>query len=67
MEIKIKDDFIKLDTLIKLSGIAATGGQAKFFIKSGQVKVNGSVCEMRDKKLYKGDIVEVSGEKIKVI
>lgn len=67
MEIKIKDDFIKLDTLIKLSGIAATGGQAKFFIKSGQVKVNGSVCEMRGKKLYKGDIVEVSGEKIKVI
>ncbi|MBQ1928646.1 MAG: S4 domain-containing protein YaaA [Acutalibacteraceae bacterium] len=64
--IKIDTDFIKLDSLLKLAGIAQTGGQAKIFIQDGEVKYNGEVCLMRGKKVYKGDKVEIFDEIINV-
>lgn len=63
MNIKIKGDYIKLDSLMKLSGMTATGGEAKVFIQSGKVKVNGEVCLERGKKLRAGDCVEFNGQK----
>lgn len=57
--IEIDTEFIKLDNLIKLSGAADTGGQAKFMVQNGYVKLNGEVCEMRNKKIRNGDVVEV--------
>ena len=64
--IKIDTDFIKLDSLLKLAGIAQTGGQAKIFIQDGEVKYNGEVCLMRGKKVYKVDKVEIFDEIINV-
>ncbi len=65
--ITINEEFIKLDNLLKFSGLAQTGGEAKVLIQSGQVLVNGEVCTMRGKKMRDGDkaqygdkIVEVS-------
>ena len=66
MKIKIDTEFIKLDSLLKLAGIAQTGGQAKIFIQDGEVKYNGEVCLMRGKKVYKGDKVEIFDEIINV-
>ncbi len=63
-KIKIKEDFIKLDSLLKFSGIAETGGHAKILIQNGEIKVNGEVCLMRGKKIYKGDTVEYYNEGI---
>ena len=57
-EIKIKDDFRKLDAALKYSGVIGTGGQAKMVIQEGLVLVNGEVCTMRGKKLHDGDIVK---------
>ena len=57
-EIKIKDDFIKLDAALKYSGVIGTGGQAKMVIQEGLVLVNGEVCTMRGKKLHDGDNVK---------
>ena len=51
----IKTPFIKLDSALKLSGLAETGGMAKLFIEEGSVKVNGEECLQRGKKLYPGD------------
>ena len=51
----ITTPFIKLDSALKLSGIAETGGTAKMFIEEGSVQVNGEVCTQRGKKLYPGD------------
>lgn len=53
--IKINDEFIKLDSLLKYSGLAETGGEAKVLIQSGKVLVNGEVCTMRGKKMRNGD------------
>ena len=51
----ITTPFIKLDSALKLSGLAETGGMAKTFIEEGSVKVNGEECLQRGKKLYNGD------------
>ena len=53
--LKIKEDFIKLDSAMKLAGICATGGHAKFVIQNGEVSVNGEICLQRGKKLKDGD------------
>ena len=55
-------DTITLNVALKLSGLAATGGQAKVLIQSGQVKVNGEVETRRKKQLLAGDVIEVNGE-----
>lgn len=57
-KLQIREDFIKLDSALKLSNLCVTGGHAKIVIQNGEVKVNGEVCTMRGKKLYKGDKVE---------
>lgn len=54
-KLPIKTPFIKLDSALKLSGFAETGGTAKIFIEEGSVKVNDEVCLQRGKKLYPGD------------
>ena len=51
----ITTPFIKLDSALKLSGLAETGGMAKMFIEEGSVKVNGEECVQRGRKLYPGD------------
>lgn len=65
--IEIKEEFIRLDSLLKFAGITATGGEAKIIIQNGDVFVNDEVCTMRGKKMRNGDkaqygdrIVEVS-------
>ena len=57
-KIQIKEDFIRLDSAMKLANLVVTGGHAKIVIQNGEVKVNGEVCTMRGKKLHKGDRVE---------
>ena len=57
-ELKISTDFIRLDSAMKLSGVAATGGEAKMLINDEQVKVNGEICTVRGKKLHDGDSFE---------
>ena len=57
-KIKITTEFIRLDALLKLASVVATGGHAKFIIQNGEVEVNGQVCTMRGKKLVRGDKVK---------
>jgi ribosome-associated protein len=58
-EIEITTDYIKLDSFLKLAGIAQTGGQAKIMIAEGMVLVNGEVSNQRGKKIRKADVVEI--------
>ena len=59
MNISITTEFIKLDQLLKFSGIADSGSFAKELIWEGFVYYNGEVCTMRGKKVYPGDTVRV--------
>ncbi|MDY4488641.1 MAG: RNA-binding S4 domain-containing protein [Candidatus Limivicinus sp.] len=57
-KITINTEFIKLDSLLKFAALVGTGGEAKYVISEGMVKVNGEVCTMRGKKIYPGDRVD---------
>ena len=57
-KIEIKEEFIRLDSAMKLANMVVTGGHAKIVIQNGEVKVNGEVCTQRGKKLHTGDKVE---------
>ena len=48
---------MKLDQFLKWKDLASSGGEAKFLIKSGSVKVNGIIETRRGRKLNKGDKV----------
>ncbi|NLK73603.1 MAG: RNA-binding S4 domain-containing protein [Clostridiales bacterium] len=63
-EIEIKDESIKLFQLLKYAGLIPSGGEAKFAISEGYVKVNGNIEKQKGKKIYKNDIIEFQGNKV---
>ena len=65
-EISIMTEYIKLDSLLKFTGMTETGGLAKEAIKNGKVYVNGDVCTMRGKKIKSGDTVSFNGIEVNV-
>ncbi len=67
MEIKIRDEFIKLGQALKLAGVVEDGVEAKYAIQEGLVKVNGEVDERRGRKVYEGDVITFEDQEIKVI
>lgn len=66
MEIRIRDEFIKLGQALKLAGVVEDGVEAKFVIQDALVKVNGETEERRGRKIYEGDVISFDGNEIKV-
>lgn len=64
----LETPFIRLDDLLKRTGLVETGGQAKLCIQGGGVLLNGEVCTVRGKKLRGGEIVRIieNGEEVSV-
>lgn len=58
----IKTEYIKLDQLLKFTGVAESGADAKDMVLTEMVSVNGDLCIMRGKKIRGGDIVTVEFE-----
>lgn len=68
MEFKLDgEEFILLQSLMKVAGLCDTGGEAKNVIKDGQVKVDGAVETRRGKKIISGQAVSYNGKTIKVV
>ena len=67
MEIKIRDEFIKLGQALKLAGVVEDGVEAKYAIQDGFVQVNGEVDQRRGRKIYEGDVITFEDQEIKVI
>ena len=58
-KITITTEYIKLDQLLKFSGLAENGADAKDMVLSEMAEVNGELCTMRGKKIRPGDKVMV--------
>lgn len=67
MELKLRDEFIKLVQAMKAAGIVSSGIDAKMLIQDGQVTVNGEVETRRGRKLYDGDVFEFEGDEVRVV
>ncbi len=61
--IEINTEYITLGQLLKITDIASSGGEVKYLLTTLEIKVNGELENRRGKKLYKGDIVEIDGQK----
>ncbi|MFZ5799284.1 MAG: RNA-binding S4 domain-containing protein [Desulfobulbus sp.] len=64
--VRIAREPIELYQLLKLAELAASGGEAKFAIARGQVRVNGLVETRKRNKIRSGDLVEFAGERLQV-
>jgi ribosome-associated protein len=65
-EVAIREDVIRLGQLLKLSGIADSGAEAKDLLLGGEVTVNGEVETRRGRQLRRGDVVAALGESVRV-
>ncbi len=59
-EVSIHTVTIRLDALLKFSGLAGSGGEAKMLVQSGHVRVNGGRETHRGRQLHAGDVVELT-------
>ena len=50
--------------MLKVLGIAETGGHAKIIVEDGLVKLNGEIEYRKRAKLRVGDKIEVAGDTI---
>lgn len=66
-EFKIEGEFIELIQLLKATGIAETGGHAKFIVEDGEVIRNGEVELRKRAKLVPGDVIEIDDLIIKLV
>jgi ribosome-associated protein len=55
-------EVIDLQDYLKLAGLVDTGGEAKFLIQTGEVRLNGEVETRRRKKIVRGDRVTLDGQ-----
>ena len=65
--VAIREETIRLGQLLKLAGIAESGGEARELVQDGIVRVNGEVETRRGRQLREGDVVEAGGERVRVI
>jgi len=65
-EIPIRGEVIRLGQLLKLAGIADSGGHARALLEEGVVTVNGEGEARRGRQLRAGDVVAVGEESVRV-
>lgn len=64
---ELRGEFIELCNLLKLAGVANSGGQGKLMVSDGIVSVDGVIESRRTAKIRTGQTVECLGQCIKVI
>ena len=65
-DVTIRQGGIRLGQLLKLAGLAATGGEARVLLEAGLVRVDGHLETRRGRQLAAGQVVEVGGEQVRV-
>ena len=65
--VEIEEEPIELYKILKFESMVQSGGEAKFVIAEGLVRVNGEVETRKSKKIIAGDIIEFGEEKIQII
>jgi ribosome-associated protein len=66
-EVQIRGDTIRLGQLLKVAGIADSGGEAKTLIADGHVSVNGEIETRRGRQLRAGDELEAAGQPLRLV
>lgn len=66
-EIEVRGEVIRLGQLLKVAGLADSGGEAKALLAAGEVRVNGEPESRRGRQLHDGDVVAAGDETVRVV
>jgi len=64
---QIQGEFIELNVLLKLLGLAPSGGAAKALVADGAVRVDGEIETRTRRKLRAGQTVRLADDKIDIV
>lgn len=67
MALELRGDYIELDKLLKATGLADSGGQARALISAGEVRVDGQVELRKTAKMRAGQVVVFAGHTVRVL
>jgi ribosome-associated protein len=65
-DVPIRGDMIRLGQLLKLSGLAGSGAEARGLLIDGAVSVNDQPETRRGRQLHAGDVVTLGDEAVRV-
>ena len=64
---ELRGEFIPLDSLLKATGLAESGGRARMMVVEGLVQVDGQPESRKTAKIRAGQTVQLEGASIKVV
>ncbi len=67
LEFKLRGGHVALCDLLKLTGIADSGGQGKLMISNGEVTVDGQPENRKTAKIRAGQTVRCLGQAVRVL
>ena len=67
IDFELRGEFITLDSLLKATGLAHSGGAARMLITDGAVQVDGQVELRKTAKIRAGQQVRFGEAKIRVV
>ncbi|MGY4829855.1 RNA-binding S4 domain-containing protein [Sphaerotilaceae bacterium SBD11-9] len=66
IEFELRGDYITLDALLKVTGLASSGGEGKAMVADGKVEVDGRQELRKACKIRAGQVVGVLGARIRI-
>lgn len=67
IEFAVRGEFVELCQLLKLTGLANSGGQGQLMVADGMVKVDGKAESRKRAKIRPGQVVECFDSRIQII
>jgi ribosome-associated protein len=67
MEFRLNGEYVELCNLLKLAGIASSGGEGKALVAQGVVTVDGELERRKTAKIRAGQVVECHGQQVTVV
>ncbi|HRE16315.1 MAG TPA: RNA-binding S4 domain-containing protein [Rhodocyclaceae bacterium] len=67
VQFPLQGEHVALCNLLKLAGIAHSGGQGKVMVADGMVLVDGRREERKTAKIRAGQVVECLGTRVEVV
>jgi ribosome-associated protein len=65
-DVSIRGDTIRLGQVLKLAGLAGSGGEARALVEQAAVRVNGEVETRPGRQLRRGDVVALGSEAVRI-
>lgn len=66
LEFELVGEYVELCNVLKLAGVAGSGGQGKALVAEGLVQVDGRPETRKTAKIRAGQVVECQGVRIQV-